>query len=354
MPDADALYPETPKLLRHGGDLARLAAAPGAFAGRWLDLSTGINPWPYPLPPLPEWLWRSLPDRPLETRLAAAAADYYGAPGADCVVAGPGSQALIQWLPRLRPKSRVAVLGPTYEEHERLWAQAGHEVTRVTSADALEDEWDVAILANPNNPDGRRLDRAWLSTLAGRLAGRGGWLVIDEAFADLEPGLSLAAECDRPGLIILRSFGKFFGLAGLRLGFALAAPSLVARLEAALGPWAVSGPAAAIACQALADRGWIAATQAKLARAAERLDAILVEGGLRILGGTALYRLAERDDARDIAAALNRHGIHVRQFEAEPRWLRFGHPSDAAARERLGRALAAARSSEPPLSMPHE
>ncbi len=341
MPDADSHFPSTTPLL-HGGDRARVASGPTAYGGDWLDLSTGVNPWPYPLPALPAESWQRLPDSALEARLAAVAATYYEAPGADCIVPAPGSQALIQWLPRLRRAGRVAVLGPTYSEHAHVWARAGHHVERVTKPEALSCEWDAAILANPNNPDGRRLDPAWLSALARRLAGRGGWLVIDEAFADLEPGLSLARECDRRGVIVLRSFGKFFGLAGLRLGFALAEPALAAQLRAALGPWAVSGPAALVACQALADQAWVQATQGRLVRATNQLDALLAAAGLRVLGGTTLFRLAESERAASIATRLAQDGIHVRTFPEAPRWLRFGHPPDAAARARLARALAKA------------
>jgi cobalamin biosynthesis protein CobC len=341
MPDADSLFPSTTPLL-HGGDLARVAGGPNAYGGDWLDLSTGINPWPYPLPGLPADSWQRLPDSALEARLASAAAAYYEAPGGDCIVSAPGSQALIQWLPRLRRAGRVAVLGPTYSEHAQVWARAGHDVERVTKPEALSSELDAVILANPNNPDGRRLDPAWLSALARRLAGRGGWLVIDEAFADLEPGLSLARECDRPGVIVLRSFGKFFGLAGLRLGFALAEPALAAQLRAALGPWAVSGPAALVACRALADQAWVQATQGRLLRATAQLDALLAAAGLQVVGGTTLFRLVESECASSIAARLALEGIHVRSFPEAPLWLRFGHPPDAAASERLGRALAKA------------
>lgn len=340
MPDAHSFPAHAlPPPLRHGGDLARVTAAPGAYQGAWLDLSTGINPWPYPVGELPTAIWAPLPGSALEVRLRESAARYYGAPGAECVAPAPGSQAIIQWLPRLRRFSRIAVLGPTYGEHAAVWAAAGHEVKTVSEPAALLADWDVAIATNPNNPDGRRLAPAWLTALADALARRGGWLIVDEAFADLEPALSLASEAARPGLIVLRSFGKFFGLAGLRLGFALLAPPLAERLARALGPWAVNGPALWIAAAAFADRAWIEATRQHLAAAAERLDALLASAGLDIVGGTALYRLVEAPQPAALCARLLSDGIYVRDFPERPGWLRFGLPPHEEGFARLQRAL---------------
>lgn len=329
-------------LRRHGGDLAS-AVKNSAFSGTWIDLSTGINPFPYPVGALPASLWTRLPDSALLGRLARAAAHCYGAPP-DCVVPAPGSQSLIQWLPRLIPPGRVGVLAPTYNEHAPAWADAGHAVVEVTAPEALNDaRVDVAVVTNPNNPDGRRLDPSWLRDLATRLGARGGTLVIDEAFVDTEPELSMAREVGRPGLVVLRSFGKFFGLAGLRLGFALTTPDLATRIAAALGPWAVSGPAAWIAAQALADAPWIAATRRHLDDAAARLDGILGDAGLAILGGTSLFRLCTSPRAEEIDAALRAHGIYARNFPERPDWLRFGLPADRQAEARLAAALASVR-----------
>lgn len=343
--------------LHHGGDLGRVAAL--CKGGDWLDLSTGINPWPYPIAPaeVPESLWARLPESALLERLRQAAARCYGAPSPEGVVAAPGSQSLIQWLPRLRPLGGVAVLSPTYGEHAAAWRATGHRVQAVTAPEALLDRrWDMVVVTNPNNPDGRRLEPAWLSMLAERLGARGGWLVLDEAFADVTPELSLAGETLRPGLIVLRSFGKFFGLSGLRLGFALTAPELATRIEAALGPWAVSGPAAWIAAHALADVEWIEATRRRLAEAAAGLDRLLSEAGLRVIGGTALYRLVETPQAHALYTSLLRHRIYVRHFPdlparsrsgfasakaGRPEWLRFGLPPDGQSSARLRDALAA-------------
>jgi cobalamin biosynthetic protein CobC len=326
--------------LLHGGDLdGARAAFPGA-PEPWVDLSTGINPWPYPLPPVRPDAWSRLPGRGEEAALRIAAAVCYGAPSADVVAAASGSQALIQLLPRLRAPGRVAVLGPTYAEHARCWALAGHDVRM---AEGVE-EADVLVIVNPNNPDGRRWPAARLLEIAEAQHARGGWLVVDEAFADMRPEDSLAAHAGKPGLVILRSFGKFFGLAGLRLGIALAPAGLATALREAIGPWAVSGPGLAIATAALGDRNWIEATRRRLAAAAAELDRMLEGAGLRVVGGTELFRLVEDPRAPALYRALGEAGVLVRRFELRPDWLRFGLPGAAEEWQRLGVALAAGRS----------
>ncbi|PHK94264.1 threonine-phosphate decarboxylase [Pseudoroseomonas rhizosphaerae] len=328
--------------LEHGG---RLGAARRRFPGApepFLDLSTGINPIPWPVPPLPPTAFARLPEPEEEAALRAAAATAYGAVSPEMVAAVPGTQLLIQLLPRLFPRPALRVLSPTYAEHAACWRAAGTAVEEVAEFGALEgagDRGGAALLCNPNNPDGRRFPPGALRALAERMAARGGLLVVDEAFAELEPDMpGLAGLLPHPALILLRSFGKSHGLAGLRLGFALAAPERAAAIRAALGPWAVSGPAIAIGRAALADAAWREAAALRLARDAARLDALLEGAGLRVLGGTRLFRLAE-GDAAHWHDRLGRAGILVRRFSARPRWLRFGLPGDEAAWARLSNAL---------------
>lgn len=322
-------------MILHGGDLDGARLTFPHAPEPWIDLSTGINPWPYPLPPIPADAWTRLPARGAEEGLRDAAAACYGAPSAANVAAASGSQALIQLLPRLRAPGTVAVLAPTYAEHAACWAGAGHVVREVAGFDALADgdgadgeAADVVIVVNPNNPDGRILSVAALLGLAERQAARGGWLVVDEAFADADPAASVAGFADQPGLVVLRSFGKFFGLAGLRLGIALCAPDLAGALRAAIGPWAVSGPGLAVATAALADRAWIDATRARLAAAAAALDARLAAVGLRVVGGTSLFRLVVDRRAAALHQGLGEAGILVRRFERQADWLRLGLPPD--------------------------
>jgi cobalamin biosynthetic protein CobC len=318
----------------HGGGLARAKARFGAGAD-WLDLSTGINPWPYPLPALAGTAWHRLPDDDALDALKAAARRFYGAGPAASVAAAPGSQALIQLLPRLLAPTEVAIAAPAYAEHARCWRLAGHSV--IETDDPLASDAAVAVVIDPNNPDGRRWPAAALHDAARSRAVRGGLVVIDQAFGEVvEPA---ALELGRPGLIALRSFGKFFGLAGLRLGFALGAAWWVERIEDALGPWAVSGPALAIGRAALEDAGWAAETRTRLTAAAVALDAVLDRPGFAPIGGTALFRLVRVEDAQAVFDRLGRAHILVRNFSYRPDWLRFGLPPDAAALARLDRAL---------------
>lgn len=313
------------KTLAHGGDLGEVRRRFPDAPLPWIDLSTGINPVPYPVPPLPQESWTRLPTREVEEHLLAAAAARYGVHDPATIVAAPGTQALIQILPRLVPKSRVAVLEPTYEEHALCWAAEGHQL--------VERDSDVTVVVNPNNPTGRLLTPA-------ELRNRRGLLVVDEAFMDfLPPEASITPDLP-PETIVLRSFGKAYGLAGVRLGFAIAAKGMIDRLRQLLGPWAVSGPALEVGRRALEDSAWLQASARRLEADGRRLDALLAHAGFAIEGGTALFRLARHRDVSGMVSKLGRHGIHVRAFPKEPAWLRFGMPGSEAEFGRLARALA--------------
>jgi cobalamin biosynthetic protein CobC len=325
--------------LVHGGDLAAARRQFPDAPEPLLDLSTGINPDSYPLPQLPADCFARLPDEASLRKLKQAAAAAYGASAADHVVAAPGTQILLPLVAGLVPPGRARVLGPTYAEHLRLAALVGHRAQEVTKLDDLADA-DLAVVVNPNNPDGRIVGKDALIALAEAQKRRGGLLVIDEAFMDIgPPAASLAGEAGRGGLVVLRSFGKFFGLAGARLGFALAAPPLAARLAAMLGPWAVSGPAIAIGEVALADVAWANATRASLARAAERLNKLLAKANLEVVGGTSLFRLVQTPAAGELFEHLGCAGIVVRRFAEHPTWLRLGLPPGEEAWRRLSTAL---------------
>ena len=325
--------------LTHGGDLG---AARKLFPGApepFLDLSTGINPNPYPLPQLPAEAFTKLPQLESLARLLAIAADAYGAASPQHVVAAPGSQILMTQLAALTTPGRAAVLGPTYAEHARAAELAGREVLEMSDVERLGDA-ALVVAVNPNNPDGRVLAKSDLLSLADRLRRRGGLLVVDEAFMEAGPeGESLANKVGRGNIVVLRSFGKFYGLPGLRLSFALAAPAITERLAAALGPWPVSGAALAIGGKALADHAWKAGARVSLAAAARRLDALLVGAGLEFIGGTTLFRLVRTPEAEKMFRRLGEQGVLVRHFHRQPDWLRFGLPGNEEAWPRLSAAL---------------
>ena len=272
-----------------------------------------------------------LPEPEDVAMLEAVAAQAYGVADPRCVVAAPGTQALIHLLPRLLPPGRVAVVGPTYAEHAAAWRQAGHAVSDVAAiADAVAD---VTVVVRPNNPDGQVLAAADL------LAHRTGLLVVDEAFADLEE-CSLAPVLPRPGLLLLRSFGKTYGLAGVRLGFALAEPGLATHLRQALGPWAVSGPALHAGLSALPDAAWRVQATQRLNGDAARLDRMMTAVDSTLIGGTLLFRLYHHPAGAEQADRLARAGILVRRFGERPHLLRLGFPADEQGWQRLAAALA--------------
>lgn len=327
--------------MKHGGDITQAIAQFGGPRAAWLDLSTGINPRAWPIPQdLLDVIWQRLPDRTDESALLDAARRTYRVPDDVAVIAAPGTQALIQWLPRLAAGGPVAILMPTYSEHALSWRAGGHDVITIETIENIPDQARHVVLVNPNNPDGRIVDRAALARIAAVVAARGGWLVIDEAFVDAVPHKSAIDLCAQYPVVILRSFGKFYGLAGLRLGFALAAPAIAARIETAIGPWACSGPALVIGAQALSDQAWADATRDWLEQQSEALDKILQDAGSRQAGGTSLYRLVRHGDAQAIHARLARQNIWCRSFEWDHSLLRFGLPPDRPSLNRLADALA--------------
>ena len=319
------------KTIAHGGDLGAIARSYPEAPQPWIDLSTGINPVPYPVAELPPDSWSRLPSREAEQALLDAAAARYGCPVASIATA-PGTQILIQLLPRLAERSRVAIVGTTYAEHEHCWRRCGHEVSVVQQlADAAGA--DVMVVVNPDNPTGRLVEPPALRAVDAPL------LVVDEAFIDLAPAEASLARDLPDNAIVLRSFGKTYGLAGLRLGFAIAPEPVAARLRAELGPWAVSGPALTIGAMALADDAWLRQTRERLAVDSKRLDALLAASGFTILGGTCLFRLASHPDAALFVERLARQGIHVRAFAHQPTWLRFGLPTGDDEFRRISGAL---------------
>ena len=326
------------KSLMHGGDLSGAEAKYGKPEAGWLDLSTGINRIPYPVPDIGNEQWQRLP---LATELNAvveAARATYVVPETAGLVVAPGTQAIIQWLPRMRKPGSVAIVGPTYAEHTQAWRRAGHSVLEVHS---IEDAGsaDVVVVVNPNNPDGAETDVKKLLDTASKLAKRQGLLVVDEAFADVTPALSVIPQTPHPGLFVLRSLGKFFGLAGVRIGFGIGEDVVTSKLADALGPWAIGGPALSIAATALSDGDWQHETRSRLAEDAARLDTLLAPAGLVIEGGTDLFRLVSHNDAASVADKLGHAGILVRTFEDRPKLLRFGLPGPEEEWARLSKAL---------------
>ncbi|MDG4895799.1 threonine-phosphate decarboxylase CobD [Mesorhizobium sp. WSM4976] len=325
----------------HGGSLGRASALFPHAPQPFVDLSTGINPHSYPLFELPATALTRLPEAAQLRELAEIAAATYGAPSAAYVAAAPGTQILLPRVASLLRPGKALVLGPTYAEHARAAAIAGHAVAEVGDFDELADA-DLAVLVNPNNPDGRVIEKARLLELAAWLRAKGGLLVVDEAFMDAGPiEHSLAGDVVEGGIVVLRSFGKFFGLAGVRLGFALADQLTTERLDAQLGPWAVAGPALEYGIRALSDTKWQAAMRQRLGQDAARLDALLGRFDVPVVRGTSLFRYLSFAEAPSLFSALGEDGVLVRHFAERPGVLRIGLPGSEPEWQRLESALAA-------------
>jgi cobalamin biosynthetic protein CobC len=324
-------------MLEHGGRLRKAALEYGIAEADWLDLSSGLAPWPFPIPQIPLRAWARLPET--DDGLEQAACDYYGATQ---VLPVAGSQMAIQLLPRLRRAGKVGVLSPSYAEHAAAWRRNGYIVREVLEqeVDFYLDSLDVLVVVNPNNPTGLSLTPSRLLDWHARLASRGGWLVVDEAFMDNTPMLSLAPFTHQVGLIVLRSFGKFFGLAGVRLGFVLAERKLLKLLAEQVGPWAVSGPTRVLGQACLLDTEGHARQRLRSEAASERLALLLEQHGLQPQGGCALFQWLITDRAEVLHDFMARRGILLRLF-AHNSSLRFGLPGDEADWQRLEQALVA-------------
>ena len=294
----------------HGGGLDAAIAAYGGSRQDWLDLSTGINPVPYPMPQLPADAWSALPDQAAFTRLYDLARSFWNIPQDAAIIGATGASAIIAALPRVLPVGEVSIPGPTYNEHGASFAAAGWRLG--------QDPSHALVAVHPNNPDGHIWQVADLGAT---------YTVIDESFCDVTPDQSLIHLAARPGTIVLKSFGKFWGLAGLRLGFAIGDPEIIAKLVELLGPWQISGPALAIGAEALADPQWADETRARLSVDADRLDKLATASGAKLIGGTTLFRLYQVKDAVAAQDQFARHHIWSRVFPYASDWIRLGLPA---------------------------
>jgi len=322
-------------MLEHGGRLRKASIEFGIPLEKWIDLSTGINPSGWPAPTLPQSIWQRLPED--DDHLICAAKDYYNA---ENLLPVSGSQAAIQTLPNLRKRSKVGMLALAYNEHQYAWKKYGHDLILLSEAELRDHlpNLDVLVLCNPNNPTGFRVEPGRLMKWAEQLSSIGGWLVIDEAFVDSSPEFSVASETGRTGLVVLRSLGKFFGLAGARVGFVLAWQILLDELQNELGPWPISTPSRWLATAALNDVQWQNQNRQILKAKKSKLVELLANHQLNAQGESDLFTWVQHQNAKAIANQLAEQAILVRYFD-NPSSLRFGLPGSDETSAKLDAAL---------------
>ena len=322
-------------MLKHGGRLLEAAEYYQIPLQQWLDLSTGINPNGYPIPDIPDDIWLRLPEE--QDGLLDAARDYY-----QCADLLPiaGSQAAIQSLPLLRNMGVTGLVAPSYAEHAHAWEKAKHRlcILRADEIDQTIHQLDNLILVNPNNPDGTVFSKEQCLTWLKELNKRNGWLIIDEAFIDATPELSLSALSPQKGLILLRSIGKFFGLAGIRSGFVLAEPAILEALNEQLGPWTISNPSRFVTAHALQNKAWQQKTRQQLQQQSQRLKQLLSQYALESTGGNALFQWIKTSHAEKIHRQLAQQAVFTRLFD-QPNSLRFGLPKTEQDWQQLETAL---------------
>jgi len=308
----------------HGGGLDAAMAVYGGTRNQWLDLSTGINPTPFPAPEIPPHFWQVLPDSSAQTTLLNAARKFWQVPQSADIIATSGVSQLIAMIPSLQSAGQVEIIRPTYNEHAAAFNAAGWNVS---------DSGEVRVVVHPNNPDGRIHKITTRDTAKTKLT------IIDESFCDVMPDQSLIELTSQSNVIVLKGLGKFWGLAGMRLGFAISSPALIQQMTDRIGPWAVSGPAQFIGAAALSDYNWATQTRTRLANDSIRMDKLMKGFGHTSLGGTDLFRLYETTDAMALQTKLGKNLVWSRTFPYSTSWLRLGLPGTQTDWDHLTRAL---------------
>ncbi|QIZ76306.1 threonine-phosphate decarboxylase CobD [Ferrimonas lipolytica] len=336
-------------LIHHGGRLAPMIARYNIPREQWLDVSTGVSPWTYPHTAIAAAHWNRLPEE--EDGLEQAARDYYQC---QSLLAVAGSQAAIQTLPEVWRKQlelsgdwraeqmRVGLPQVGYKEHQKAWQRAGWIINHYPPS--LDNRFvagvDALVVINPNNPTGQLYDAKTLLQWQQQLAKKGGLMVVDEAFADVDLSQSISHLCPQPGLVVLRSVGKFFGLAGIRAGFVLAPSQLLSACAYELGPWTIAGPARQICMRALQDTPWQLTQRQRLAAATVRLQALLqpllCHGAS--LAGTDLFQTLYSNKAVQWHEQLCADGVFTRLTD-EQDGIRFGLVDDEQQWQRLAAAI---------------
>lgn len=336
--------------LAHGGNLRQVAKKYGYPIEQWLDLSTGINPSGFKPAPLSDACWQRLPEN--DDGLIEAALNYYGQSN---FVLTPGSQWMIQNLPAIKETlvgPEQIDIGPVllpkqgYQEHRLAWQESGFDIEYYEAQPTISqlNHCSVCVVIQPNNPTGQCYDQSQLNDWLAILKDNEAWLVVDEAFVDCTPDKSMLDRSGEEGLIVLRSIGKFFGLAGIRIGCIFAWTALLEKVNAAMGPWAISHPSREVAIQAFHNINWQRYAIEKCHDQSKKLRDVLIKYFQIKPTGTALFQTVYLDRSEEIFEHLCQHKILVRLLDCQT-GLRFGLPPDRPeCWQKLEQALALAPS----------
>lgn len=308
-------------MAEHGGNLDEAAQAYGFEPGMMHDLSTGIAPMSYQMPLPASDAYQALPLASDMEALCKVARACYRVPDAASLCVGGGSQALLAALPYLFASCLVWCPEPTYNEHHYRWEKASHQVDGGLSC---PQEAKIIILGQPNNPTGRLWQADEIARYLAHVKQCDGLLIIDEAFVDIMPEHSSCQIAGDEALVILRSVGKFYGLAGLRVGFAIGGANFIARLQDEIGPWPVSQPALLVAKTALADKDWQARHLAKLQEICDWQSDVLAKAGFEIITSMALFITIRHKRMAAFHHHLASHGYWTRIYQNDKQMMRLG------------------------------
>ena len=304
----------------HGGDIDNAIKKYGGNKDDWIDLSTGINPNHYPYKLINIRELQNLPYKNDIDNLNKLAKKYFQTTA--CVRAVSGAQGGINILPFLLPNKTVSILSPTYNEYQNVFSNSLKKIINVKNLSELKKS-QIAIICNPNNPDGKLYSNDNLLKISKSVE----YLIIDESFIDQYPRKSLSHKLDdQTNILILRSFGKFFGLAGIRLGFLISNKEIDKKIQFLIGNWPISNVAINVASKALIDHVWIMNTISFLKEGSYFLDCLASEINWKVVGGTNLYRLYETPNAHDAQNKLANFKIWSRRFSYSKKWIRLGIP----------------------------
>ena len=317
--------------IHHGGDIDLAIKKYGGEREDWIDLSTGINGTSYPWQQSIKFELRNLPSNKLLVNLERAASAAYKVAENTETAAVSGAQQIISLLPIcLKSYNSVAILGPTYNEYEKAFKSSGIKAQTVSEVSKLSSS-DIAIIVNPNNPTGKVIAEEILDDLSKKVR----ILIIDESFKTFSSRRIQKFE----NVIQINSLGKFFGLAGVRLGFVSGPSDFIKSVRRMLGPWPISSIAAEIGTIALNDNTWISEMEKILLEGSNVLHKACSTKNWKLVGKTNLFHTYATSSSLEVEKQFAAHYIWIRTFDYSETWVRLGIPTSKYEWTRVRQAL---------------